>query len=394
MNNDSQNQPELPVWTRVDLFPAKPKSAAAYGLRTTKGKEIACETLDELISAFRKNSTDLVWTPASEHFVVPEEIPALLERVREKSLANAVEDFKSARTTMIFLSVLVLWGALPAINAVMKGQAPVSILFQGNGGMYAVLLVMFGCMPMYAAWKSQRAAKVLDAESMEATAKEIRFELWLQREFPRITLLLLVVIGIVYVLQMKSPQLVEMAGLQKLSYHAGQTWRLLTAPLLHGNFAHVLMNASSLWVLGRRVEALAKWPHLLLVFLVSMIGGGMASALFTKATSVGASGGIMGLLGFLIVFETLHKKLVPKSSRRRLIGGVIGMGVIGLVGFQFIDNGAHAGGLFAGMLYALIVFPSSSSAQRPKMTNTDLIAGIMAAAILLYGFALILKIGF
>jgi membrane associated rhomboid family serine protease len=79
-----------------------------------------------------------------------------------------------------------------------------------------------------------------------------------------------------------------------------------------------------------------------------------------------------------LVFETLHARLVPRSSRRRLLAGIILTGVIGLIGYKFIDNAAHAGGLLAGMAYAAIVFPASSSAHRPLTTITDKIVGTLA----------------
>ncbi len=79
----------------------------------------------------------------------------------------------------------------------------------------------------------------------------------------------------------------------------------------------------------------------------------------------------MGWLGFLLVFETLHTKLVPRSAKRRLIGGVVMTALIGLVGYRFIDNAAHFGGLLAGMVYAAIVFPRSASVMRPRATLVD-----------------------
>jgi membrane associated rhomboid family serine protease len=90
----------------------------------------------------------------------------------------------------------------------------------------------------------------------------------------------------------------------------------------------------------------------------------------------------MGWLGFLMVFETLHKQLVPRRARRRLAAGVVLTALIGLFGYRFIDNAAHAGGLIAGMIYAAIVFPASSSPNRPQSTVIDRIAGSAALAVL------------
>ena len=55
---------------------------------------------------------------------------------------------------------------------------------------------------------------------------------------------------------------------------------------------------------------------------------------------------------------------------------------IGLVGFRFIDNAAHFGGLLAGMAYAGIVFPKSGSVMRPKMNLTDRIIGVGSLAVI------------
>ena len=93
---------------------------------------------------------------------------------------------------------------------------------------------------------------------------------------------------------------------------------------------------------------------------------------------MGVSGAVCGLLGFLLVFETLHRPLVPKCARRRLLGILVSLIVIGALGFRFIDNAAHFGGLVTGAAYAFIVFPKSSSTGRPMILKRDLAMGIGA----------------
>jgi membrane associated rhomboid family serine protease len=90
----------------------------------------------------------------------------------------------------------------------------------------------------------------------------------------------------------------------------------------------------------------------------------------------------MCLLGFLLVFESLHRSLVPESARRRLLAGVVLTAVIGIVFSKFIDNAAHAGGLIAGMVYAALVFPKSASPHRPHTTTVDLVLGGAALGLL------------
>jgi membrane associated rhomboid family serine protease len=171
-------------------------------------------------------------------------------------------------------------------------------------------------------------------------------------------------------------------------YLRGEWWRLFTGPWLHGNPLHWAMNAAALLYLGRRTEVLARWPHLALVLLVSALAGGIASVKWLAAPTVGISGGLLGLLGFLLVFETLHRRLVPVTARRRLLAGVVVIAMMGLFGFRFIDNAAHAGGLIAGMAYALLVFPPSSPPLRPKILHRDAVAGSLALALLTAGAAL------
>ena len=178
------------------------------------------------------------------------------------------------------------------------------------------------------------------------------------------------------------------AGLDKPAFLRGEWWRLLTAPFLHVNIVHFLMNMAALAYLGKRLEVFARWPHLALVFLFAAVVGGEASARFVNATSVGASGGLMGWLGFLIVFESLHGRLVPRPARRRLFAGVLLTAFIGLLGYRFIDNAAHLGGLLAGMAYAAIVFPQSSSPKRPGSNLTDRLAGAVAMGVLAFAAGL------
>ena len=130
------------------------------------------------------------------------------------------------------------------------------------------------------------------------------------------------------------------------------------------------------------VTGTARAVRLVMVFMVAAWLGGEASVWLVSKASVGASGGLLGLLGFLLVFETLHRKLVPVSARRRLLVGVLATGVLGLVGFRFIDNAAHAGGLVAGMVYAAVVFPPSASPMRPRTLVRDRIFGALAGAVL------------
>lgn len=81
-----------------------------------------------------------------------------------------------------------------------------------------------------------------------------------------------------------------------------QPWRLLTAMLVHSGFWHIGLNMLALWFMGRSLEPLLGSGRFLILYLLSGLGGSVAVALLAPGVSVvGASGGIFGLFGALLV---------------------------------------------------------------------------------------------
>ena len=402
---DGNEELELPVWAREEAFPA---AGEGYGWMDRKRVRHASATEEELAKTIREDresAVTLVWTPDSAHCRIPEEIAAFAEPIREVRARWAVDDLAIAIHRMKLLgggfALLVgwmawkMWGLFPElerangvsllfwekITRVIKGLASSTTV-----GMMLLGVLVFAFIPWYQAQKKMREMRKSDGRS-ESAIPLIRFETWLDFQKAPVTWSILGIISLVFVAQVIHDRSiisfhdsVRDAGLVKGVYKGGDYLRLLTAPMLHGGIIHFVMNALALLYLGKRVEVFARWPHVAMVFLFSALVGGEASAYFTDKTSVGASGGLMGWLGFLLVFETLHSKLVPRSSRRRLIGGVLMTGLIGLVGYKFIDNAAHFGGLLAGIAYAGIVFPRSASVIRPRINLADRVIGFASLA--------------
>lgn len=335
------------------------------------------EALAESIRSDRSSAVDLVWTPEQPRLVVPEEIPELYDALHAARRRWAAADLSHAN------GQLKLFGAGLAVVAGWTLHQGQSLLYSTNLGMALVLFVMFALIPWYQAWKRSRELTAWSVAGMGTAVPALRFDTWLDLQRAPVTRFLTALMAVVGIAQLLPGDATAAAGLIKHAYRQGDFWRLLTSPFLHGNPLHWFLNVGALLYLGRRMEVFARWPHLPLVFLFSAWVGGETSARFSEATMVGASGGLMGWLGFLLVFETLHSRLVPRSSRRRLLAGVILTALIGLVGYRFIDNAAHLGGLIAGMVYAAIVFPRSASVHRPQTTLTDRLAGGLALAVTL-----------
>jgi len=409
---------DSPVWAREDAFPVSP---AGWGWVDPKGGTHPCADKDALAAAIRDDrdgSVTLVWTPGHERMILPEELPGMVEALRTAREHWTRDDLGEAYYRLRWFGgifgALVLYylyrGYFIAAQLAAQGGTTLDsaqrlkfsaglVIRSTQCGLALLMFVIFAFIPWWQARKRRRELGKWNEESIAEAAPVIRFETWLEQQKAPFTKILAALVLIVAIAQLggqvKTAGLKSLfsafatwdgakaAGLVKDAYlHHGEWWRLFTAPFLHGNVVHLLMNGAALLYLGKRVEVFARWPHVPFVFLFAAAVGGETSVRFMGTDSVGASGGLMGWLGFLMVFETLHKALVPRRSRRRLAAGVVLTALIGLVGYRYIDNAAHAGGLVAGMLYAVIVFPASSSPHRPRTTGTDKVAGGVAMAAL------------
>ena len=120
------------------------------------------------------------------------------------------------------------------------------------------------------------------------------------------------------------------AGFVKPLFVEGQYWRILTGAALHGGAVHLLSNCYALYVLGKLIETLSNRAHLAIVFLLAAVGGGVLSLIFLpEGVSVGASGGIVGFLGYLAVYGFLRRKLLSDAFLKNMLFNI---GFIALYG--------------------------------------------------------------
>ncbi|MFM2172030.1 MAG: hypothetical protein RI957_2259 [Verrucomicrobiota bacterium] len=344
-------------------------------------------SLQEIIRQDVHESIGLVWTPRLVHMEVPEAVSelqhALQESRSESSYRQLERQKRQLRVGLLLFCAFMVYSGWEIVQF-RKSFSPLGLLLDllsTSAPIGLLFLFMFWLMPWYDAKKRWREVRGWTAETMREAADLARFEVWLSWQKIFATKALMGIIAIAGAVQVFSGQPFAAA----LIRGGGDRWRLLTAPLLHGNLLHFIMNAMGLLYLGRRMEALARWPQVPMVFLFSAWLGGECSMMMGKGSSLGASGGLMGMLGFLLVFETRHAKLVPRSARRRLIAALVGTALIGVIGVRFIDNAAHAGGLVAGMVYAFIVFPRSSSVFRPQASAVDRLVALLCFATLILG---------
>lgn len=356
------------------------------------------ESRDALIARLAEDPRGevwLIWLPDYQHMVLPESWGPAQAVVDEQRSRRLEASHRSATRRLYGLSLvalvvglisfLILWQAAPVGMGIGERWAHVmqGMLCSSLLGLGLLIYLIAALVPWYDARKAWVEWRNGGACRRERLLPVLQFETWLEMQTAPVTRLIAGMVMLVGLAQWLGNDSIRAAGLVKPAYAAGEWWRLLTASFLHGNVVHFLMNLSALLYLGKRLEVFARWPHLLLVFVFASVVGGLMSAHWLPSTSVGASGGLMGWLGFLLAFESLHARLVPRTARRRLLAGVVLTVLIGLCGYRFIDNAAHAGGLLAGLLYGLVVFPRSSSVERPGILGIDRFAGGLAALVLL-----------
>jgi membrane associated rhomboid family serine protease len=137
----------------------------------------------------------------------------------------------------------------------------------------------------------------------------------------------------------------------------GEWWRVATTGLQHGSWLHVALNTWSLWVVGEWAEAVWGRVRLLLLFVISSVLGCLASVGWAEAPMVvGASAGVLGIAGALLIGRLLGRGEVGRRLRpisAATLGGTLA--ILLAIGFfvPVIAQAGHIGGLVAGGLLVL-----------------------------------------
>ncbi len=172
----------------------------------------------------------------------------------------------------------------------------------------------------------------------------------------------------------------------------GAWWRLLSSVFLHADALHLVLNGLALFGLGRLCEAVFGPVRLLWLFLLAGIVGALASHLGRVpglepgaiSISVGASGGVFGLMGAGVVFGQRFRRSLPPAVRQIFWRGLVPWILLNIfIGLSVprIDNLGHFGGLFYGAMLALVlaspVIPGSEG--KPRIT---VLLGFLSACLL------------
>lgn len=144
-------------------------------------------------------------------------------------------------------------------------------------------------------------------------------------------------------------------------------FRIFSPMVLHAGIIHFILNMVALWFIGYAVEMNHGFLAIAILFIVPATGGTLLSALFLpEYISVGASGGIFGLIGGCIAdivtnWNLLFSKEVNTSNHGQrfrnfkvLVWLLLDIFLNVLIGLTpFVDNFTHLGGMIYGFLCGL-----------------------------------------
>lgn len=354
------------AWNALDFYPEPPASDGGWGY-TINRVPYACtfEQLRSYIAWGRSKRIKLVWTPGSRRMVPPEEVPELLDDIKHRDVLYTKQQLRT------YLITALIWTALAVVNASTAGARTNTPFIS-----YLILPLVLGIIPAaQLAWALRRARiRPFTLRDALDAGQQIRYQDWLGRHRAPFTvsfIIAMLVVGLVQIYTSfqhlfdgiwrggsgRTWSAIDAAGLVKSAVWDGEVWRLFTGSVLHGSIWHFLFNVLALYAFGKVVEVLVGRAYLVIVFFCSALVGSILSLLLVPATSVGSSGGIMGVVGFLAVLGYYNRSNLPPGFLKSILSTVTFVAVFGLIAFVLIDNAAHAGGALCGAALGYLLLP-------------------------------------
>ena len=152
----------------------------------------------------------------------------------------------------------------------------------------------------------------------------------------------------------------------------GEWYRIFTGAFIHGGLIHLFFNMLILWQAGSLLEGALGRLRFGALFVVSLLGGSFGALLVSPdALTVGASGGVFGLMGALFLAQ--RKGLV--YSQGSSVGFLIVINLVLTVVVPGISIGGHIGGLAAGAAIGWAMFEFERR-QLPSAVPLAISAGL------------------
>jgi membrane associated rhomboid family serine protease len=160
-----------------------------------------------------------------------------------------------------------------------------------------------------------------------------------------------------------------------LGHH--EPWRYLAAMFVHASLLHIAFNMMALWDFGRATEEQLGSGRFSVIFLGTGVLGFVASEGWYLIRgepfyTVGASGGLFGLIGALIGYVYARRDPRWKQFLTRAVVYLVIMSFL-----PFINNSAHVGGFVVGLPLGYAFY------KERQPWKHDRVFGIVAGVLLL-----------
>ncbi len=367
-------------WNEQLILPAKdPDIDYAYILGFDE-EPIICdkETLLEVIES--ESKVKFVTSPQHDGFIIPGTdsetlLPFLRKEKKEK------KDIKYLLYGGIFFIVLFI-GFEMSIFLDSENESyrfPEYLIFLINGLMCFIAIV----------YKLIQSILINKGNSSRIINK-IKFQYWYSQEK---VIPIYIVTGILILLNLYQfrtgvEESFSLVGFVDSKIFEGEYWRLLTSTLIHSNDLETLANGIIIFIIGRLVIRLTSFSHFAFVFLFSALLGSILSLyLSPTATYIGATGGLLGLIGFIIIVFIKFKDNIPRYIIALLLGLIV---IIMILDAHFFNEAAHASGLIGGILLGLLLIRNNKNIIPYKASLTINILGIASTIILIGGIGIIM----
>jgi membrane associated rhomboid family serine protease len=152
---------------------------------------------------------------------------------------------------------------------------------------------------------------------------------------------------------------------------SGDWWRIVTSGFLHAGIVHLGFNMVALWILGSRFEAYIGPLRFGLIYAAAVLWGSAGALLLSPdAHTVGASGGVFGLMAAIFLLERQRGISILGDA-----GLFLGINLIITFTLPGISIGGHLGGILGGGLATLAL----SGFGRRHMAARRIHIGTLAA---------------
>ncbi len=174
-------------------------------------------------------------------------------------------------------------------------------------------------------------------------------------------------------------------------FEDGESWRMLTMGFLHTDPLHIASNMVFLAFAAYNLERTIGRANLAVLYVAAVVGGSVLSSIFGPETpSLGASGGVYGLIAAMVTVAFARPTLLGRRTRvfflLTSLPYMIFMFLTGLMS-ERVDNSAHLGGLLTGLVLGLVLAPDV--AERRPGDNARARSAVLELCLLALGVPLL-----